>query len=423
MKPRIKRIINEARIQRTIDSKIWASMSSSSSKNRSTLGVDVKPRSKDDKQTLLQKYVAGLLTMKVECPKTAADINRLKAYKLIGNAALNAGVTLQEIQKLYVENGGSFDGEIDMTDEPEVGTSLDEPVKDYPDYDDVDIDVDKSQKDHSQNADDINVLDLFGDTDKEIIDKTVPNKKTDFDMSVQAKLNKQQKEYPDYDDVEIIDFSNASAEQVRSHFITAKKSLLRANKGDTLYWSNEYGLNLHAGIEIAKCGLNTYDIIDKKPRFVIITDNTAALGNNGNNGVYDDYRYTIQKNYGGSILVKPRTTYYVQEETKGRFYTDILIDNGNTAASQAVNVIDTIEIDEISSKTADAIREELKKNAYLPTLPELSKISKMLSRGSYWTSSVDDDGTSNIILNIKPDGVSATSNSGDVAKVVTFISF
>ena len=103
MKARIKRIINEAKVQRTIDSKIWASMSSMSSRLRSTLAQEAKPMKRDSQDVLLQKYVAGLLTMKVDCPNSVADISKNKAYQNIGNAYIDAGGTIQEIQKLYQE--------------------------------------------------------------------------------------------------------------------------------------------------------------------------------------------------------------------------------------------------------------------------------------------------------------------------------
>ena len=60
MKARVRRIINEAKVQRTIDSKIWASMSSMSSRLRSTLAQDVKPMKRDTKEILLQKYDENL---------------------------------------------------------------------------------------------------------------------------------------------------------------------------------------------------------------------------------------------------------------------------------------------------------------------------------------------------------------------------
>ena len=49
---------------------------------------------RDTKDILLQKYVAGLLTMKVDCPNTVNDIAKLKAYQNIGNAFIEQGGTI-----------------------------------------------------------------------------------------------------------------------------------------------------------------------------------------------------------------------------------------------------------------------------------------------------------------------------------------
>jgi len=72
-------------------------MSSMSSRMRSTLGEDARVMKKDSKEILLQKYVAGLLTMKVECPHNISDIDKLKAYKNIGDAYINAGGDITSI--------------------------------------------------------------------------------------------------------------------------------------------------------------------------------------------------------------------------------------------------------------------------------------------------------------------------------------
>ena len=49
-----------------------------------------------------------------------------------------------------------------------------------------------------------------------------------------------------------------------------------------------------------------------------------------------------------------------------------------------------------------------KEHAYLPTLPELAKCIEYLEPGKYWTSSVEDNGTQNIILQVEPDRVILT---------------
>jgi hypothetical protein len=65
-----------------------------SSRLRSTLAADAKPMKRDTYDVLLQKYVAGLLTMKVDCPNTVADITKNKAYQNIGNAFIEQGGTI-----------------------------------------------------------------------------------------------------------------------------------------------------------------------------------------------------------------------------------------------------------------------------------------------------------------------------------------
>jgi hypothetical protein len=97
------------------------------SRLRDTLGEDARAKSTDSKEVLLQKYVAGLLTMKSQCPETESDIEGLKAYKKIGQAFINKGGTMAEIQKLYVENGGTIDFEISSG-------------KDFPSYEEADKD-------------------------------------------------------------------------------------------------------------------------------------------------------------------------------------------------------------------------------------------------------------------------------------------
>ena len=52
MRTFINDILNEARVQRTIDPKIWASMSSMSSRLRSTLGEKGKGMKKERKEVL-----------------------------------------------------------------------------------------------------------------------------------------------------------------------------------------------------------------------------------------------------------------------------------------------------------------------------------------------------------------------------------
>jgi hypothetical protein len=80
----IKNALNEAgRIShRTIDRKLWLSVASVISKNRSTEAEFIKPMKKLTKEDLLNRYVAALLIMKKLCPKNEKDIEKLKTLKL-----------------------------------------------------------------------------------------------------------------------------------------------------------------------------------------------------------------------------------------------------------------------------------------------------------------------------------------------------
>ena len=99
--------LNEARIQRTIDKKLWLTVASICSRNKSTSSEFIKPLSKMTKDEILQRYVAALLIMKKSCPETIQDIETLKTFKLFGQKYLSLGGTIEDIKKLYLENGGS----------------------------------------------------------------------------------------------------------------------------------------------------------------------------------------------------------------------------------------------------------------------------------------------------------------------------
>lgn len=93
-------------VNRTIDKKLWLTVSSIISRNRSTEAENIKPIG-DDKNNLLQRYVAALLIMKKPCPDTIEDIGKLKTFKKIGYKFIDLGGTIQDIQKLYNENSGN----------------------------------------------------------------------------------------------------------------------------------------------------------------------------------------------------------------------------------------------------------------------------------------------------------------------------
>ena len=427
MKSFVKQVINEARIQRTIDPKIWATMSSASSKNRANGAVDVKPMRRDDSEVLLQKYVAGLLTIKAECPATEADIDTIGSYKLIGHAALNAGVSLERIQKLYVENGGTFDGEI--SNEP-----VNEPddTEEYPSYDEVNTE----EPEFDDTEDVISTEPTFDDAIAAKIQATnIPDDHNDDHNQVKNDIIEKPKDYPSYDEVDIEEpapaetFAEKYADEmsISSYFKTIKRKLQRAKEGENLSWGID-GLTIgNNGIPIAKCVGTTYSFIDKTPRFMLgVSEQEVALGNAGNNNVYDDY-YFKQGTTGmdNRLSVKPGSNYYFQEEMKGKFYTNILADNGNDAANEAKTLaIDNMSnISGLSNEQSMAIAKQLQSRSYLPTLPELTKCIKYLAPGKYWTSSVANNGNANIILQVKPDRIIKTDNPQDTAKVVAFITF
>ena len=103
--------LNEgAKVSRTIDPKLWATVSSACSrKYKATMGEDAIPPVKDDMQTLMARYVAGLIIFKQPCPQSLADIDKIGAFKQYAHKLLNnMGCTLYDIQVLYNENCGNL---------------------------------------------------------------------------------------------------------------------------------------------------------------------------------------------------------------------------------------------------------------------------------------------------------------------------
>ena len=94
-------------VNRTIDKKLWLTVSSIISRNRSTEAENIKPIG-NDKNNLLQRYVAALLIMKKPCPETIEDISKLKTFKKVGYKFIDLGGTIQDIQKLYNENSNNI---------------------------------------------------------------------------------------------------------------------------------------------------------------------------------------------------------------------------------------------------------------------------------------------------------------------------
>lgn len=429
MKTRVRKIINEARVQRTIDSKIWASMSSMSSRLRSTLAQEAKPMKRDSKEILLQKYVAGLLTMKVDCPNSVQDITKNKAYQNIGNAYIDAGGTIGEIQKLYQENGGVLT------------TSIDEP-EDYPEYDEV-----ETSDTQNNNFDDAiskykEPEELDEPEDYPEYDEVQPEVQPEIDQEedypaydeVETKEQEiDQEDYPEYDEIE--DKGQTFTERIaddmdmEDYFNTLHNSLLRANTGMYLIWDDYDGLIVSDNDQnsIGVCIGRPYNFLDKKARFILAVSNEEiSLDNPGNDSKYDDYYYSVSDQVGKKRLkVTPGSNYYPQEEKKGDLYTKILIDNGNGPAKyvKSLETLDFLESTNLTNEQGFELIKQFQKRAYLPTLPELAKAINFLEPGKYWTSSIMDNGTKNIILQVQPDKVIITGKPTDKAKVVTFVKF
>ena len=99
--------INEAKVQRTIDPKLWASVSSGCSKTyKNDLGVSAKPIGTRDQ--LLQRFVAGLIILKQQCPITKNDLQKCPAFTQWANKLLDMGIQMSEIHKLWNENCGKL---------------------------------------------------------------------------------------------------------------------------------------------------------------------------------------------------------------------------------------------------------------------------------------------------------------------------
>lgn len=371
-------------------------MSSMSSRLRSTLGEDAKPMKKDSAQVLLQKYVAGLLTMKVACPKNVSEIEDFKAYKLIGQAYIDAGGTISDIQKLYVENGGT----INPADMQPI-QSAPSPVMDEPEEDE-ELEVEE--------------------TDDEVIDDNpftpgVPeedDKKFDFNTATREKISSVN---PEVNRVTKPRAEITDTQRYINTYLKRNREILTAQAGNKLIYDEELGtfaIATNTKEEMPTCAGKGFSNLDKKTRFFIINDTEFPVGNAGNNGVYDDFYFKRSVDRDDRLVVIPGSNYYQDEETKGKFYTQILSDNGMNAAMHVEDSINLIDI------TDDNAINVLKTSAYLPTLPELVKIIDMLPSGVYWTSSVANDGTTNIALSVQPDKVLANAPK---AKLVTFIKF
>lgn len=105
----IYKSINESRNigHRTIDRKLWLSVASVCSKNKSTEAEFIKPMKKLSVEDLLNRYIAALLIMKKPCPASIQDIEKIKTFKLFALKALDLGATFDDIRNLYDINSGA----------------------------------------------------------------------------------------------------------------------------------------------------------------------------------------------------------------------------------------------------------------------------------------------------------------------------
>lgn len=176
----IKHSINEmARksVNRTIDKKLWLTVSSIISRNRATEAENIKPIG-SDKDNLLQRYVAALLIMKKPCPKSEEDIEDIKTFKLIGQKYLELGGTIADIKRLYNENSG---------DSSVANVKNDIPVQTPESEDNTeDDDSDWNSLFDTDSDDD----DLFSDVD------SADTKNREFDNSVLAQAAEVDKDTP-----------------------------------------------------------------------------------------------------------------------------------------------------------------------------------------------------------------------------------
>jgi hypothetical protein len=385
---------------------------------------------RDTKDILLQKYVAGLLTMKVDCPNTVNDIAKLKAYQNFGNAFIEAGGTIAEIQKLYQENGGTLSNTASLDD-----TNIDnEPIEDEPDfpsYDDLDLmnDYDNLNDEEDDEEDDnysMNRENPFADDEDFLADE--------FDINIdkmEFKEPEQPKKYKINNVVKKSDLEEGT--ELTRYFKTVPNIVSQAKIDQYITWDDNKGIILTSEETdniIGKCVGTTFNFIDKKPRFIVgISNEDISLGNNGNNGVYDDYYYTVKKPnmYSGKkshIKVTPGSNFYYQEENNGEFYTNILADNDNMPAKYVKSYLDKMIRQNTISLDNQELIDLLKTKIYLPTLPELVNIIDKLKTNKYWTSTVDNNGRDNVILDLtRNDNIIKTHDKNETAKVVIFIKF
>lgn len=155
----VQKSINEMTrlaVQRTIDKKLWLSVASTCSRNKSTEAENIRPIG-SDKENLLNRYVAALIIMRKPYPETEDDIDTLKTFKLVAKRYLQLGGTLQEIQDLYNKNIGKIRI---IPSEAEK-----KPIQKKEEYTDKPISTDNIVKDEPTQKDSYGGMGLFDDDD------------------------------------------------------------------------------------------------------------------------------------------------------------------------------------------------------------------------------------------------------------------
>lgn len=155
----VQKSINEmARlaVERTIDKKLWLSVASTCSRNKSTDAENIRPIG-SDKENLLNRYVAALIIMRKPCPETEDDIDTLKTFKLVAKRYLQLGGTLQEIQDLYNKNIGKT--RIIPSEAKKI------PIQKKEDYTDKPVSTDNIVKDEPVQKNSYGGMGLFDDDD------------------------------------------------------------------------------------------------------------------------------------------------------------------------------------------------------------------------------------------------------------------
>lgn len=96
----------EARVERTIDPKLWASVSSGCSKTyKADLGNSARVPSGTADQ-LLARYVAGMIILKQQCPMTVDNMKNSTAFRPWAQKLVQLGVDVAKVQQLWNENCG-----------------------------------------------------------------------------------------------------------------------------------------------------------------------------------------------------------------------------------------------------------------------------------------------------------------------------